>query len=1488
MSLSKKERQHHERLKQELQQGGKPSDLEHLAAALLSRLLDVPIAVAKSGYQYGGDAGTAGQQGRRLRLECKKYSDTSNLNERELRGEIDQALERDQALEAWILVTTRTVPEQLSQSLRQKGEKIGVPIVIIDWVDHEIAPLAALCAFAPDLVEKEFSKETGEAARALQPISRQAIERLQRDLQSWYLGYDALRTLSHGCLDEIWTSPSESKAKLGQDVAGGDQEKKVKRSTVHKALNTWWSGSTKSNAPVAVVGLEGTGKTWATLHWLIDKRDKQPIVLVIPSSAVVAGHVFETSVKQLLADRLHQMSEGIRDRDHWLRRLENLLKRPDNEGPILTVFFDGLNQESSVQWQQFLMVLQGKPFKKKVRVIVSTRTHHFEEKLSKLSGLTISAERVDVDFYDTAPGSELDLMLAFENLTQADLHPEVIEWARRPRLFKLVVHFREKLVEAGQITDHRLLWEYGRDTFGVRAGKSFSENEWKDWLKEIAQKHRNDIEYKYSLSSLGKTVARPDLSENEIYARLSDIIDGRFATRDSSGNLQLIPTVVAHALGAALLNDLNQEASPNFETLDDRLAEWFDPISGLDERAEILRASVSILVEQGRAAESLVPGVLVTAWLQSQNVSDEHRQELAKLAPYFPDALLDAIEHSDSYTHGSARFWAVYALRNIPKDDTTAFTNIIKRTCRWMSMISRDVDTQRNANEERDKRRSDRLKRLIGIDASQRIKVVGVELELVDSVSWSLLSTVPSIIEVLPLAEALPIFERAAISLAVRGQSESWDGLKWVCLLNEVDPDNTVKALRELSKEVCRRTPEPGIHPDLPRRIAELLLRLTGHQTDEDKAVDIEPDLDRLFSYKKDYLRKPGQSWFPLERRHAEIVLADRELPLVSRAQRTADLWLDPNFKPPATFVAKLRKTAECIDVEKLDKFMEHTSEDYDFERLEPALARCAPDLLADLIRRKLQSLSTCPPEFRQSRAKRTTRHFILAGEDEIAAARKLRLRYSDNDKDEEDSIAHDLLLMEVSNLDAQTQLEVLINADLKFISANFENVLHIPKPDDVDALVARYADGLPKQQHDLIMLLSRDRGRVELRENAWSWFENFLKHQDHDFRRLAFRILTCADPMRFGQILDAEGWSWDPSENVDINHYGTYALIEATADMPFEELAPRLAPWHLLKATRLRGDIPTEVRLAAKIFDPKLVSENIRIDAKAFKPFLIHAMDIVEQWLQGYCESIVRFQHFGHSGEQVFLTLCEALLAHAPEKGAQLWHKLRSNLTTRYIGEAGIERLIHMVFSVPDSPEVMALRKELVELESCHNDQKLFDLAIAASYNGKSDWLDTFIKNERTSALVWHRRLAEVLAGFTANNSLPVAGAWPDGEIRTTHAKFALRSARHRWIEACAHHWWRTFLNACDPAEAYAAWVLFLQSADHRAWVWIYQDLEAADDSTDFFQRKIKHFRLNHSNLKNAMKKREGNFGDKMDQHFLYRKTVQSIGPWFRDNRMK
>ena len=266
-------REHQEKLKHALQNDIDSTEFEHLAAALLSRLLGVPIAVASSGFQHGADAGPAGRQERRFRLECKRYRDTSRLNERELLGEIDQAIARDEELEAWFLIVTRAVPEQIQKSLIQNGERNGVPIVIIDWgQDHPVAPLAALCAFAPDLVDEFVSSSASDDARALQAVSGNAIEGLRRDLQSWCLGFDSLRARSLKTLNRIWNSPRASTAALGQNAAGGAQQKKVKRSAVHEALTAWWQGPAEHDAPAAVVGLDGVGKTWATLEWLVDSQ----------------------------------------------------------------------------------------------------------------------------------------------------------------------------------------------------------------------------------------------------------------------------------------------------------------------------------------------------------------------------------------------------------------------------------------------------------------------------------------------------------------------------------------------------------------------------------------------------------------------------------------------------------------------------------------------------------------------------------------------------------------------------------------------------------------------------------------------------------------------------------------------------------------------------------------------------------------------------------------------------------------------------------------------------------------------------------------------------------------------------------------------------------------------------------------------------------------------------------------------------------------
>jgi hypothetical protein len=197
MALSSADLSHLAKLKAALQGEKDTARFERLVAALIGRLLGVGVAVATTGFQHGGDAGTAGRQGRHLRIECKRYADTTALSDRERLGEVDQALDRDPALEAWILAATRDVPEQLEQMLEQKALRIGVPIVIVDWKGDGVSALAALCAFGADIVEMLLSAEAAGHAKALQNVALDGIERLRRDFQAWTPGFESLRALSH-------------------------------------------------------------------------------------------------------------------------------------------------------------------------------------------------------------------------------------------------------------------------------------------------------------------------------------------------------------------------------------------------------------------------------------------------------------------------------------------------------------------------------------------------------------------------------------------------------------------------------------------------------------------------------------------------------------------------------------------------------------------------------------------------------------------------------------------------------------------------------------------------------------------------------------------------------------------------------------------------------------------------------------------------------------------------------------------------------------------------------------------------------------------------------------------------------------------------------------------------------------------------------------------------------------------------------------------
>ncbi len=1157
-------------------------DFERLVASLIGELLDVQVSVAHSGFQYGGDAGTVGRQGRNLRLECKRYKETTDLNEREILGEIDQALDRDPALEAWILAIPRAIQEQEAQALQKKGLEKGVPTLTLDWQSPGYPSLAALCCVDPRLVGIRVGPLAEQLVHALRPAFEMAIRQLRRDFEAWNIGFAGLRQNSHANIAALWQCPPDCVAALGQDAAGGASGKTIVRSQVQEGLDQWWAGTGQPGGPVVLLGDDGTGKTWAGLAWLTSRLEHLPIVLVMPSAAVGReGPISPTAIKQLLAEKIQELTGGLRPSSHWFQRVERLLNRPETEGPVFLLFWDGLNQAPTVNWRHWLQCLQASSLSSRIRVMTSTRDMHFQTKLDQMKFLLTPPHVIKVGDY--LP-EEFDRKLALEGLTADELLPDVRALAQRPRMFDLVIRLRKRLDSPGAVTRDRVLWEYGRDEQGVRAGHSFSEREWIDWLRTLARRFRSvNGAGAVSTRDLAEMTRSAELNPDEVFARLSDIVDGRYTSLDCQGLHVFDPAVVAHALGLALLDGL-EGVEPEFAVIAEALQHWLDPIAGLDQSAEILRAAVSILVAQGLETNTPLAGALVTKWLQAQNVHEEHRQELIGLASRLVNPLLDTVEHSQGFGFASARTTAIQALRRLPRECGDGLDQILARSRQWMAVGFRGMYSQGSTIPGADDKRIEGFLKRLGRDTSGPLSVLGVPLTLVERQPDQLAMAVPSLLEGFPLAGAQSLFETAAVNFAACQRLPVRPELTWLCLLNQVDPLETTTALRNLGAEVLQRTPEPGIHPDMPKRVAAILLWFTGNETDDVEAADLNPSFDQDSSYQEQYLQNPSRSWFELERRHATLALERTQVVLFKRIEKTKRFWVDPSFEAPQAFLDDFRLALRDLDMSQVDSGLWRTHEDQQFVTLTMVLGRYYPLELARILLEKFNQAPKLSADGRLRRAIAASEQYLLAGPDEAKTAHEWRTGPGVGSRLLPQSR---LLLMEIQEQDALQQRETILSAQLEFVSTELNLALKPMAPPVAEAFLARFGENQQSQVRNLVaLLLDVPVGQSEV---LWSWLSQLAHSDKEKCHGLAFSLLQRSDGPRWGMELWSAGWGWSGKADHWTNHFGSLALIQGCVGIPFTELSSRLAPWLLPYAVSIRGGDPMEaaaaVTLMARVF---------------------------------------------------------------------------------------------------------------------------------------------------------------------------------------------------------------------------------------------------------------------------------------------------------------
>jgi hypothetical protein len=1188
-------------LKEKLQKGD-PKALERLAADLVSQLIGVRFTVAKSGFQHGSDAGTVGRAGRRLRLECKRYADDSPLDDRNLQGEIDDALRRDSALEAWILFSTRGVPQQTEDSLQAKAITTGVPVIVIDWRQDsaELPSLAALCAWAPEVVEKHYDKAAKNSAKAMAMLAQPVVERLMRELSPWAIGYQTLLNGARARFQKLWDDAAESRSVFGQNVAGGTVPV-ILRQSVSNGLESWWQSDPRSAA--VVHGAEGMGKTWAAVQWAQSRLDTLPIFLMLPSSAFkeMRGITY-ASVAEFIGDALHDLTPGT-DRTYWRARVERLLQRPMGEGPAFLLLVDGLNQEPSFEWERFLQLLEGGAFSGRVRSVVTAQTHFLQERLHDLRRLSHRAKVLEVGLYDLSKGGEFDTLLQQHGLKRDDLPPGVIELARVPRLFELTIRQKADAALLGTPTASRLLWAHARDELGLRAKGSLSEREWEEWLRDLATRYQQEIftgrsperdDRGYSTKELGEMVRDPAGSADETARRLHEIVSGTWLEPipGRSGRFRPTEATIHLALGIGVLGALDVAEQTSAEKAAQVLDEYLDAVRATSAAAHILASALSVLVEKKWLQGSAVPRLVLSALLQSQNASDAQRQHAVQLAPALVEPLLHVVEDSRSRANASARHWALIALHEIPAVNASAWEVITSCMVNWVAHADCPAPEKVATDDETAKHRAKLLKEKIGTATPGVHRVLGVPMRLQESKHDDLDEHVPQLLFGKPLTSARKVFVAAAVAAAVAHAGKVWVGLKWLVMLNPVDRTELQAELVRLSVAANGLEREPGVHVDVVRWVSGLLLWLTGDEHLERVANSqrvVRPD---QYSYSTDYLADPARSFFALEHRHIDLLWLDAKTPVFGKLQRTKTFLPDPSLTFPASLVQEVIEWGQSFNLEAMSSSKNYSAEDHNFDSFLPAAARVSPQAVEGVVAQWFKTFGGRVEERRHWAALKVPRLALLAGPSEVTLIREMRLQRPKIPGGQARFVLLSLLEGELLRAPVDEQLDLLVTEQDAFISITLADVLRPPQADTVKKFVHRW--GLENARAVEVLCNYLWRYPSPLDDELFDRLVQYALSTGESHQPLAFMALSVCRPEDFGQSLLGVGWKALPSANEYLQDSGSKAIFSASKGRRLTELSELAAPWCLLDEAVKRGGNLEDLEVAVQAIDKALLWDGL------------------------------------------------------------------------------------------------------------------------------------------------------------------------------------------------------------------------------------------------------------------------------------------------------
>ncbi len=1477
---------------------------EELVCAALEQLLGQRVRSARSGSQFGADMGTGQHDGLFIRCEAKRYGEQTNLSERELLGEISQALQKNPGLDLWILATTKEVDETLESALTREGRMRGLGIEILDLSASTYSKLPRLLAVAREAVCNLFEHfRGGSEARELHSVLESIAERYGSDDQlrdrliEARNQFDLVADQARSELQRLTQSPSRARAKLSQAVSGPEV---VERSSANQALARWHSDSRDSL--FVLLGDEGVGKTWVVYAWLASKCAQERLLpIAVPSSRGRSFKALFSGLASYLADLFPDTDES-----HWRRRVARWFKVPALRDRFLIVV-DGINEEPTIKWRPILNQLfqEDEPSLSALasqeetspRTIVPTittcRTSYWKRKFSDLSAWPVEEFELEPFSHD-----ELRTYLRRHDSRPEDFSREIWDLLRIPRFCDRVVNHYDRLMESGDLTVDGLLYEDWLDRYQRKEDLTFDNSSFQALMMDLAKRALKNKTRHRDRKLLDRL---PNKDGEKILEELKT--GGIFVTTDD-GKSKVHPVRLHHALGLLLLRRLTKNDGASDDELQEVLAEHVEG-SGDDAHAAICAAAIFGATLQ-KTSERVIR-MLFEQFFSLQNIQEGLWVQLRAYFPAFPEVYSKIAEHLAACPELPRKPWEVVTSAYLRWGDDLTLRSIIDRHChRWLSLLPLDSPWRGNNPDESQTRHKERLRCLFGSEADIESpglrKTEGVELELVD---WKHLGRLQNLaVETLtarPTTVDSELLRNWALTFSTQQYAGRDQAVWWIVKFLENENRSQLATQVNAMLEVDNTMWQEAAH-----HLAWYLPDVDGKRL-KDRSSFGHP---RWTSE----LEPCSRAIFWDDDRYCQC-LPQANVETWVKAEKLARRAIDPTFDLPTECAdelkAQLVELLHGIDRNELHR-SSMTRERHDLESWAATFARWIPREVAIYEKQLVQTIVRADLDEEDEEERRRERAGVeyrsrdlesismLLDESDYEALRKFWDAWNRQPPEGRKNVtvsdeAFDLLeanLFRILLLIAERGQQVDLILERPVGGYNLSSLIDVlPLDLSRTQLVGLWGQLFERSNEELVAKMTfpvlNEVSLSDLQRERIAELAQTIDEAD----RLASLLALLSKDCRLVELLIAR------DVRIDFEFFWGRHRIEVEAIPPeisLKQLESLMALPLLSYVIEHRQD-PAETIRFAQLFQ-SFVEQRARewhphfpnprsVGYWSFSyPAICRALRDNPECLDYLLQRLYKLEPHSpvkHSF-RLYVAVCRYLFEYSPDQAVQLADHL---VNERYIDENDFAEP-HVVISLLGRfSESSAVSERLIDcLNLCVTDSSLQSFALSIGVENDS-WFWRQIQDDVDSERPILVARGLTLAGFAHDTERAIA-LLEDAAPRTdwwldTVRKDSLATARRaHW----AKHWFSEFLVRKDWAESWAAFRLFVKCADRRYYTWVDRLLAKHVFSWRDGTRKMKHLLANHQRIDKAIEEREKKM---LLGHFCHSKVEESAFPWKKEWRL-